>query len=46
MRPSNYARTPPKAQAGFAVLVVRLAVVIMGRKLMRKTSAAVNGFWG
>jgi len=31
MRSFNYARTPPEAPEGFAVLVVRLVVVIMAR---------------
>src|SRR6267378_3263901 len=31
MRSSNYARTPPEAPEGFAVLVARLVVVIMAR---------------
>jgi hypothetical protein len=31
MRSFNYARTPPEAPEGFAVLPVRLVVVIMAR---------------
>jgi hypothetical protein len=44
MRSSGYARTPPEAPEGFAVLVVRLVVVIMAAELMRETSIGVNGF--
>jgi hypothetical protein len=45
MRSFDYARTAPDARQGFAVLVVRLVVVVMIR-LMRETWAAVNGFGG
>jgi hypothetical protein len=31
MRPFDYARTPPKAPAGFVVLAVRLVVIGMAR---------------
>jgi hypothetical protein len=44
MRSSGYARTPPEAPAGFAVLVVRLAVVIMGRSLWGRVWSTSTAF--
>jgi hypothetical protein len=44
MRSFDYARTPPEAPEGFAVLVVRLVVVIMGRSLWGRLRPASTAF--
>jgi len=44
MRSSGYARTPPEAPEGFAVLVVRLVVVIMARDLCGRLRSASTAF--
>jgi hypothetical protein len=44
MRSSGYARTPPEGPEGFAVLLVRLVVVIMSGTLWGRLRSASTAF--